>query len=255
MNPRLLLVEDDAVTAAFLAQALATLPVRLALASDLAQARSLADGGEALWLFDAHLPDGRGDALLGSLRARGWRVPALALTAEDDPVALAGLQAAGFVAVLRKPIGAAALRQAVRGAMAVPAPARAAAPAAPACCGAAARPAAGREEPGRMARLAWDDAAALSALGGEPDAVRALRRLFLQELPGQAGTIAAAWSARDEARLREHLHRLKASCAFVGAAGLLDAARALHAAPADAGAHARFQADAAAILSGAAAQS
>ena len=61
--------------------------------------------------------------------------------------------------------------------------------------------------------------------------------------------------ARDEARLREHLHRLKASCAFVGAAGLLDAARALHAAPADAGAHARFQADAAAILSGAAAQS
>lgn len=239
MNPRLLLVEDDAVTAAFLAQALATLPVRLALASDLAQARSLADGGEALWLFDAHLPDGRGDELLGSLRARGWRVPALALTAEDDPAALARLQAAGFGAVLAKPIGAAALRAAVTAAMATgmsgPRPAPSPAPS--------------------SARAAWDDAAALSALGGEPDAVRALRRLFLQELPGQAGTIAAAWSARDEARLREHLHRLKASCAFVGAAGLLDAARALHAAPADAGAHARFQADAAAILSGAAAQS
>lgn len=226
MNPRLLLVEDDAVTAAFLAQALAPLPVRLVVAADLAQARGLADGSEALWLFDANLPDGRGDELLASLRARGWRVPALALTAEDDPGALASLQAAGFVAVLAKPIGAAALRGAVAAAMA--------------------------NGVGASTRSAWDDAAALSALGGEPGTVRELRRLFLRELPGQAGIIAAAWSARDEARLREHLHRLKASCAFVGAAGLLDAVRALHAAPADAGAYSRFQADAAAILSGAA---
>jgi CheY-like chemotaxis protein len=225
MNPRLLLVEDDAVTAAFLAQALAPLPVQLVVAADLAQARRLADGSEALWLFDANLPDGRGDELLASLRACGWRVPALALTAEDDPGVLAGLKAAGFMAVLAKPIGAAALRDAVAEAMA--------------------------SGVGASACPAWDDAAALSALGGEPGAVRELRRLFLRELPGQAGHIAAAWSARDEARLREYLHRLKASCAFVGAAGLLDSARALHAAPTDAGAHSRFQADAAAILSGA----
>ncbi|WP_290890769.1 hybrid sensor histidine kinase/response regulator [Arenimonas sp.] len=223
MNPCLLLVEDDAVTAAFLAQALAPLPVRLVVAADLAQARGLADGSEALWLFDAYLPDGRGDDLLGSLRARGWQVPALALTAEDDPGVLAGLRAAGFVAVLAKPIGAAALREAVAAAMA--------------------------NQASVSARSTWDDAAALSALGGEPGAVRELRRLFLRELPVQAGLIAAAWSARDEARLGAQLHRLKASCAFVGAAGLLDSARALHAAPTDASAHSRFQADAAAILS------
>ena len=246
MNPRLLLVEDDAVTAAFLAQALAPLPLRLVHAADLAQARSLADGGEALWLFDARLPDGRGDQLLATLRARGWRVPALALTAEDDPGALDRLRAAGFLAVLAKPIAAAALRQAVMAAMAPAVPAWHGASAATARPGLPAAPAG----PGTPAAPAWDDAAALSALGGEPGAVQALRRLFVQELAGQAGTIAAAWSARDEERLRDHLHRLKASCAFVGASGLLESVRALHADPADPRAHSRFQAEAAAILAG-----
>jgi CheY-like chemotaxis protein len=224
MNARLLLVEDDAVTAAFLAQALAPLSLRLELATDLAQARRLADGREALWLFDARLPDGRGDELLAGLRRRGWRVPALALTAEDDPAALAALGAAGFEAVLTKPIAAAALRAAVLAAMAAPAP-------------------------------LWDDAAALAALGGEPGTVRSLRRLFVQELPSQSVAITSAWSERDTGRIREQLHRLKASCAFVGAAALLEAVRALHSRPEDAGAHARFRAQAAAVLADAEAQS
>ncbi|WP_460457881.1 response regulator [Arenimonas alkanexedens] len=217
MNPRLLLVEDDAVSAAFLSQALAPLPLRLALASDLAQARALADERDVLWVFDARLPDGRGDALLAELRALGFTVPALALTAEDDPAVLAALGAAGFAAVLAKPISAIALRQLVAATIAASLP-------------------------------RWDDEAALSALGGEPATVLALRKLFLKELPGQADAIATAWSGRDDGNLREHLHRLKASCAFVGAAALLDAVRALHAAPADAGTHARFQAEAAAMV-------
>ena len=100
---------------------------------------------------------------------------------------------------------------------------------------------------------AWDDAAALSALGGEAGAVQALRRLFLKELPVQSAAVASAWSGRDDAGLREQLHRLKASCAFVGATALLEAVRALHEQPGDAGAHARFQARAAAMLDEAAA--
>lgn len=219
MNPRLLLVEDDAVTAAFLAQALAPLPVQLALAADLAQARALADGGEALWLFDARLPDGRGDDLLASLRARGFQVPALALTAEDEPGALARLHAAGFVEVLAKPIQAEALRRAVTAAM-LP--------------------------PGRH----WDDAAAHAALGGDTGSVQALRRLFVRELPVQATAVSQAWAARDEDALHGQLHRLKASCAFVGAAALLASVRGLQQAPADPQAHARFQSEAASLLSG-----
>ena len=224
MNPRLLLVEDDAVTAAFLAQALAPLPLRLSLAGDLAQAMALAGGGDALWVFDARLPDGRGDELLARLRSRGFQVPALALTAEDDPFALARLRAAGFAAVLSKPISAAALRLAIGAALAAPAP-------------------------------LWDDGAALSALGGEPTAVRALRRLFVRELPLQSLAISAAWSERNVASLQEQLHRLKASCAFVGATALLESVQGLHAAPGDAAAHARFQSQAAAILEGAPAHS
>ncbi|HEU0152419.1 MAG TPA: response regulator [Arenimonas sp.] len=251
MNPRLLLVEDDAVTAAFLAQALAPLRLQLVLAGDLAQARARVDGREALWLFDARLPDGRGDGLLAELRARGYTVPALALTAEDDPAALAGLRAAGFAAVLAKPITAAALRRALEAAMSAPARPHGATSATTAPI-----PRDDEDDDDAAARAVpppWDDAAALSALGGDPAAVQALRGLFLKELPAQSAAVEVAWSGRDDARLREQLHRLKASCAFVGAGALLGAVRALHARPDDAGAHARFQAEARALADAAAA--
>jgi CheY-like chemotaxis protein len=211
MNPRLLLLEDDVVSAAFLGQALAQLPVRTELAASLAQARELACAQQALWLFDARLPDGEGADLLLELRDRGLRVPALALTAEDQPRALQRLQAAGFLAVLAKPISAQALQAAVLS-----------------------------HQPG-AGHLPWDDAGALAAVGGNPAAVQALRQLFLKELPDQARQLRGYWQRGDIGAMRELLHRLQASCSFVGAAALLAEVRTLSADPKDVRALERFE--------------
>jgi DNA-binding response OmpR family regulator len=210
MNPRLLLLEDDPVSAAFLRQALARLPVEVTHAATLASARNLAGPGQALWLFDANLPDGQGGELLRELRGRGLVVPAIALTAEDHPDALERLHQSGFLHVLAKPVSADRLLRAVRQWL----------------------PATGQ---------AWDDAMALTALGGSRQAVDSMRRLFLDELNDQASDISAALALGDEARAQAQLHRLKASCGFVGAAALLHAVQALSRAPADADTQAAFR--------------
>ncbi|WP_421381747.1 response regulator [Arenimonas sp. MALMAid1274] len=220
MNSRVLLLEDDAVSAAFLDQALAPLGLQVQWAGDLATARRLVDDSLGLWLFDARLPDGHAADLLPELRARGWTTPALALTASEDPVELQRLARAGFAEVLSKPIGSRSLQAAVQRHLQVP-------------CG---------------VRAAWDDEAALLALGGQPASVQALRQLFLQELPGQRDAALHAVASDDLAGLQALLHRLKASCGFVGAAALAEAVRALAAAPRAATALARFQADVEALL-------
>lgn len=216
MNPRLLLLEDDPVSAAFLRQALAALPAEVAHAGTLAAARRLADADQSLWLFDARLPDGHGGELLQELRGRGLSVPALALTAEDQPDALDRLRRSGFVRVLAKPVSAGALQAAVREWLPAPGP-------------------------------CWDDAMALSALGGSRQAVDALRDLFLAELPDQARDISQALAQGDQPRAQAQLHRLKASCGFVGATALLRSVQALSRRPADEDAHADFQAQIAAF--------
>lgn len=210
MNLRLLLLEDDAVSATFLREALRALPAEVDHAPDLASARRLADAGHSLWLFDARLPDGHGAGLLAELRLHGLQVPALALTAEDDPAALRRLETAGFAKVLRKPVTVPVLQAAVRECLAD-----------------------GTDQP-------WNDTVARAALGDDEASVQALRRLFLQELPMQVRSIQAACRQGDTEAVREHLHRLKAGCGFVGAMRLLAAVRALGSAPEDALALERF---------------
>ncbi len=203
---RVLLVEDDPVSRAFLAAAVAALPARVDPADSLAAAMALAQQHTYdLWLFDAHLPDGSGIELLVRLRGHAAWPIAVAHTASRDLDAAAALRAAGFVAVLVKPITAMALQ---------------------ATLGPLLRPRSVAEAP-----AAWDDTTALVALNGQAAHVDALRKLFLDELPDVRDAVLAAASARDEARLRGLLHRLQASCGFVGAAQLGTTARQLHATP------------------------
>lgn len=204
MNLRLLLLEDDAVSAAFLREALAALPARVDHATDVASARRFAGTGHDVWIFDARLPDGHGADLLAELRADGLRVPAIALTAEDEPLALHRLEAAGFARVLRKPVSVPVLHANVRGLLHQ-----------------------------TDADAPWDDAVAHAALGQDATTVQALRRLFLQELPLQTREVIDACRAGDHGAAREHLHRLNAGCGFVGAMSLLAAVRALASAPDD----------------------
>lgn len=204
--PNLLLVEDDPVSRAFLEAATAALPATVAVAGDAASARVLANDCDFdLWLFDANLPDATGAELLAQLRGTGFATPALAHTATLDQDAHAELRAAGFAGTIAKPIDAASWQSALRRALGATSPLHASTP--------------GGASGGKLP--VWDDDAALAALNGNTEHVAALRRLFLDELPGQrtqivdAGTRAAT------------LHRLRASCGFVGAARLDAAVQAL----------------------------
>jgi DNA-binding response OmpR family regulator len=226
--PRVLLLEDDPVSAAFLATALDALPAQVTHAATLAEARIVAEGCD-LWLFDAHLPDGDGAALLVELRAGGLRTPALAHTAEARREPLDALIDAGFTEVLQKPLTVAQLQAAVRRAL-----------------GHAARIAsegeAANADSSRCGKSPiWDDAAALRALNGRRDHVAAMRGLFLQELAQVATRVTEAATRRDTDALRGELHRLQASCGFVGAARLASAVDALRDAPDDPAALAQFQ--------------
>ena len=78
MNPRILLVEDDPTTSAYLVALTEMLPAHVDAAASLAEAlRHAASNAYDLWLVDANLPDGSGVELLGTLRGRvAWRDPA-----------------------------------------------------------------------------------------------------------------------------------------------------------------------------------
>lgn len=214
--PRLLLVEDDPVSAEFLRAAATALPAEVDVAPSMAEALACASTQQHdLYLFDANLPDGRGETLLRQLRELGLATPALAHTAAREYPLRERLLAAGFVDVLCKPLTVAELHDALRSHLGSPPPG----------CGTPPR---------------WDDDAALAALGGQQAHVDALRDLFLRELPGQRQRIEGAGVQGDEAAIRAELHRLVASCSFVGAARLATAVRELQAAPLDAPALQRF---------------
>lgn len=224
MMTKILLVEDDPTTRAFLAAAVAGLPADVDAADCCAAALALASHHDLL-LIDANLPDGDGAGLLAALRARGLQAPALAHTAAQERGTLDALRDAGFVDVLVKPMPAATLQAAIRDALGVR--------------GLRVADAEDGGIDGGDAAI-WDDATALAALNGQQAHVDALRALFVGELPDTRDRVRAAASARDVDALRASLHRLRASCGFVGASRLAAAVNGLRATPHSAEALARF---------------
>lgn len=211
MKPRLLLVEDDPISSLFMVAALEAMPAQVDSADSVASALSL-QGGHDLWLLDANLPDGRGVDLLAALRKRSPGTPALAHTADDSPALHAELQAAGFDAVLVKPLTTARLQQAVRSRLSY-------GPAA------SMRVEESSKDFHQLPR--WDHATALAALNGNHEHVVTLRGMFLEELGRQHDDILSALRATDHQEAKKILHQLKASSGFVGALRLNAAAAAL----------------------------
>jgi CheY-like chemotaxis protein/HPt (histidine-containing phosphotransfer) domain-containing protein len=224
--PRFLLVEDDTISRGFFKAALETLPAQVDTADSLASAmdRGLA-GLHDLWLIDVNLPDGNGAELLHALRRSRPDTPALAHTADGDTSIHARLRDAGFIDTLVKPLSREQLLKAVRRAL-VNSPVGA--------------PVSG--EGSDTEREDWDEITALAALNGQRNHLIALRELFLAELPGVRDAVAQAVQQHDLGTLKGQLHRLQASCGFVGAARLARAVRQLHQAPDSNGAHTRFRA-------------
>ena len=227
MKPCILLVEDDPTSAAFLAAAIEGLPADVDVATTRADAIAAAGARtHALWLIDANLPDGSGIALLAQLRASGGLAPAIAHTATQDRDVLDALLVAGFVQVLVKPLPAAQLQRALASALA------------------GASRVAELEVPVALEGVlpVWDDAVAARALKGGTGNVGALRGLCLGELPHALKAITDALARHDLEGVQHTLHRLRASCGFVGATRLDAAVRELQAQPLSRAAQARFEA-------------
>mgnify|MGYP000865289216 CR=1 FL=1 len=235
-RPRILLVEDDIITCGFLKAALESLPAEVDTADTVASALVGASRRRHdLWLIDANLPDGHGTDLLQRLRRLHADVPALAHTADGERALHSQLRAAGFADTLVKPLGRDALLNAVRQALGRSGPvASSSAISAPINADSDAED--------------WDEITALAALNGQRTHLIALRELFLAELPGVRDAVDQAVDMHDERALHSQLHRLQASCGFVGAARLARAVRSLHQMPASHVAHARFREAVAALL-------
>lgn len=213
IKPRLLLVEDDLASRAFMAAVLTQFPAEVDTAASVGTALALATTRDyALWLIDARLPDGNGIDLLTRLRRQGRSTPALAHTASQDRDEHAALLQAGFLGTLIKPFTASELREAIAGML-----------------GEAAVPAVAEAQSEYDAPL-WDDDGALAAMDGSRTHVDALRAMFLAELPDQRSAVLAALRQGDIDAASDTLHRLKASCGFVGALRLKLAVEQLDAA-------------------------
>ncbi len=217
MMSKVLLVEDDPVNAMFLQGAIESFPAQVDVAGDCASALRMARAKRYdAWMIDSNLPDGSGSELLRQLREDDLVVhrdcPALAHTADSAPEISARLEADGFAMVVRKPSPVATWHHALAALL------------------------------GGSATPDWDDEAALRAMGGRREHVETMRGLFRAELPAQRDFILGSLERGDVDAARGMLHRLKASCGFVGAIALAQATRALHEHPADHSARSRFSA-------------
>lgn len=230
-TPRVLLVEDDPTSRAFLTAAVQSVPTVVDGVDSLAAALALARTRRyELWLFDANLPDGDGRELLEQVRREQPDVPALAHTAADDPLTRDSLTAAGFREVLVKPLPAVAVQAAVRRALRLD----------------TATTATGSVD--ADIGPVWDDDAAALALNGNRDHVATLRQLFVAELQHTRMRVLASVRTGNPEAMRAELHKLRASCGFVGAARLAGAVQALQLQPDGLDALERFDRAASATL-------
>lgn len=100
-----LLVEDDAIVADVLVGMLQAQGHRVTHAGHaLAAMTEIATASFDIALFDLDLPGMDGIALARHLRAQGWTVPMIAITARADSGAELDAKEAGFDAFLRKPL-------------------------------------------------------------------------------------------------------------------------------------------------------
>lgn len=189
---RVLLAEDDPVSATFLGEALRGLGLEVCLCGDGHDALGMARSQPFdLLLLDCRLPGIGAMGILRALRedrdAASRDAPVLATSAEATSALDRELRDLGCKALLGKPLRLDHLEEAVR----------------------------------RYARIEAeqliDDSAGLEA-SGSADNLRALRALFAGELATLGGELPGLLG--DPAALRERLHRLRASCGFCGALAL-----------------------------------
>jgi CheY-like chemotaxis protein len=111
---RILLVEDDPMNVELFESALESDGHQIVTERDGAAGEQRASDRFDLILLDIQLPKKTGLEVCRSLRARGLRIPIIALSASVLPEEVARTEEAGFDIFLSKPISPRDLRDAVR---------------------------------------------------------------------------------------------------------------------------------------------
>ncbi|WP_395789322.1 response regulator [Aquimonas sp.] len=195
--PRLLLVEDDPVSADWLLRLCADWGLIVTHARSCTEARAHSSQAFDALLLDQCLADGNGVDLLAQLRAAGIHAPAAALSADLGPAHCVRLLQAGFSACLSKPFDAAALL--------------------------ATLDSVGVRPP------SWDEVRAMATAAGKPAVLASLRALLAADLPEQRRALALALDAQPIASSGADavLHRMLGASRLTGAAALTAAIEAL----------------------------
>lgn len=187
-----LVAEDDGPSGQFFTTALQDMHCRIDLATTGQQALELARSTHYdLLLLDCHMPDFGAVRILSALHedpaAASHTSPAIATSAELDPVEQSHFRQIGFADALLKPVSLEALKESVMASL-----------------------------PSMPSESVLDDAAAI-ANSGSAASVAALRELFIREL---SRLLCELDHQAQNGTLSETLHRLLASCGFCGASAL-----------------------------------
>mgnify|MGYP006358391997 FL=1 len=191
----ILLIEDDDVSRAYLAEALGGPATAVTASGGFSEALRHCSGNR----FDLIVSDIRlGDSTLYEMaRYLPAGTPVLATSAQVDDGVRTRLGAIGIECLLAKPATVTAVRDAVEHILAKPVY--------------------------RTEIRIWDEQHSLRALGGNGAAMQSLKALFRAELPDMAVKIRRASDSENTDEIHALLHKLKASCGFLGASRLLDA--------------------------------
>jgi len=111
---RILLIEDDPMNVELFESALETDGHEVVTERDGAAGEERASDQFDMVLLDIQLPKKNGLEVCRSLRARGLRIPIVAISASVLPEEIARTKSAGFDVFLSKPISPRDLREAVR---------------------------------------------------------------------------------------------------------------------------------------------
>jgi CheY-like chemotaxis protein len=198
MKPSILLIEDDEISRSYLTEAIRMLDFGLTPCADFAAGlAAMAKSQPNLIISDVNLPDG---ALLMRAAEFPSGIPILAISAELTPATRERLAAIGIHNALSKPMPLVELHASIHR-----------------LCG-------------TVPEL-WNQSKALKALGGSSAALRSMRAIFIRELPVATLEIQAAFISGNLTAMHDTLHKLKASCGFLGVEHLLAACHRLDQTP------------------------
>jgi len=192
---RILVIEDDDISRKFMTEAISLLPAEWLACSGFTEANGLCRQHR----FDMIISDI--NTADGCLYEHASQLPdycmKLAVSAEMTPASAARLRILGVHETLTKPMSIAALHQVIVRLL-------------------------GNPDDGLEPLPVWDHQQALAALGHNERILASLKDMFKHELPGMIDQIECAFTAGAFDEIHATLHKLKASCGFLGAKRLLD---------------------------------